>query len=122
MNGEPGVKTKRERLQLIQARLEKAPCASTHDEAFGMLTNIVNEVEDEHSGVPYDPNAWIADGRIYPPQLDSKKTCDVKFARRYRTKGHHVFIGDYGAIAFQNVITQQIEFSKPGCDGQELPK
>ena len=106
------MKTKRERLQLIQARLAQAPCASTHDEAFAMLTNIVNEVEDEHSGVLYDPNAWMTDGRIYPPQLDSKKSCDVAFARRYRTKGHHVFIGDHGAIVFQNVITQQIEFSK----------
>jgi hypothetical protein len=122
MSGEPSVKTKRERLQLIQARLETAPCASTHDEAFAMLTNIVNEVENEHSGVPYDPDAWMADGRIYPPQLDSKKACDVEFASRYRTKGHHVFIGDYGAIAFQNVTTQKIEFSKPGCSGQELLK
>jgi hypothetical protein len=47
------MKTKLERLQLIQTRLAQAPCASTHDEAFAMLTNTVNEVEDEHSGVPY---------------------------------------------------------------------
>jgi hypothetical protein len=116
----PSVKTKRERLQLIQERLEKAPCASTHDEAFTMLANIVNEVENEHSGVPYDPTAWMADGRIYPPQLDSKRACQVQFACRYRTKGHHVFIGDHGAVVFQSVATMRIEFSKPGWDGQEL--
>ncbi len=113
-----------ERLRAIQAQLQAAECASNHDEAFAMLTRIVNEYEDQHSGVPYAPEAarTVRDGRIYPPQPDSEKSSLVPGARRYRTRGHNVYIGLNGAIAFENVKSQVIEFSKPGADGEEVKK
>ena len=57
-----------------------------------------------------------------PPEPDSEKPSSVPGARRYRTRGHHVHIGLNGAIAFENIKSQMIEFSKPGADGQEVKK
>jgi len=119
-----GVLTILERLRAIQVQLQTAKRASTHDEAFALLTRTVNEYEEEHSGIPYAPEAarTIPDGRIYPPEPDSEKPSSVPGARRYRTRGHNVYIGSNGAIAFENVKSQVIEFSKPGSDGQEVKK
>ena len=77
-----------ERLQAIQAQLQAAGPVSTHDEAFAMLTRIVNEYEDQYSGIPYDPEAarTVRDGRIYPPEPDSEKSSAVPGTRRYRTR------------------------------------
>jgi len=113
-----------ERLRAIQVRLQAAERVSTHDEAFVLLTRIVNEYEDEHSGIPYEPGAarTTPDGRIYPPEPDSEKPSSVPGARRYRTRGHNVYIGSNGAIAFENVKSGVIEFSKPGSDGEEVRK
>lgn len=113
-----------ERLRGIQAQLQAAERASTHDEAFALLKRIVNDYEEMHSGVPYAPDAarTTRDGRIYPPEPDSEKASSIPGARRYRTRGHNVYIGLNGAIAFENVKTQEIEFSKPGSDGQEVKK
>lgn len=117
-----GVPTIIERLQAIQALLAAAPHAANHDEAFAMLTKIVNEYEEVHSDVPYAPGAArvARDGRIYPPEQDQQKLSAIEGARRYRTRGHNVFIGENGAIAFENVKTKVIEFSKPGSDGKEI--
>jgi len=119
-----GVPTILERLQAIQAQLQAAECASNHDEAFAMLTRIVNGYEEQHSGVPYAPEAarTVRDGRIYPPEPDAEKPSSVPGARRYRTRGHNVYIGLNGAIAFENIKSQVIEFSKPGSDGEEVKK
>jgi hypothetical protein len=113
-----------ERLHAIQALLTAAPCASNHDEGFAMLSKIINEYEEVHSGVPYAPAAArvTRDGRIYPPDRDEQKASSIEGARRYRTRGHNVFIAENGAIAFENVKTKLIEFSKPGCDGKEIEK
>ena len=113
-----------ERLRAIQAQLQAAERASTHDEAFALLKRSVNEYEETHSGVPYAPEAarTTPDGRIYPPEPDAEKACSLPGVRRYRTRGHNVYIGSNGAIAFENVRTREIEFSKPGSDGQEVKK
>jgi hypothetical protein len=64
----------------------------------------------------------MSDGRIYPPELDSEKVSTVAGARRHRTRGHNVYIGLNGAIAFENLKSQEIEFLKPGSDGQEVKR
>jgi hypothetical protein len=120
----PDVPSVLKRLRAIQALLDAAKPASDHDEALALLTRIVNEYEDEHSGIRYAPEdaRTIRDGRIYPPEPDSEKPSTVPGARRYRTRGHNVYIGSAGAIAFENAKSEAIEFSKPGSDGQEVKK
>jgi hypothetical protein len=120
----PGAPSLPERLHVIQALLYAAEPAASHDEAFALLTRIVNAYEDEHSGVPYAPELarTVRDGRIYPPEPDSERPSVVASARRYRTRGHNVYIGTGGAIAFESLASGAIEFSKPGADGQEVKK
>lgn len=113
-----------ERLEGIKALIADAPSPSNHDEALTMLTTIINEYEEAHSGVPYafDLARTTKDGRIYPPAPDQEKPSKIPGTRRYRTRGHNVYIGDNGAIAFEDVKTNEIEFSKPGADGKEVTK
>jgi hypothetical protein len=67
---------KNERLMLFYQLLSDAPPVSTHDEALELITVKLNAVEDEHSGVPYNPHSFLSDGRLYPPQLDNAHEVD----------------------------------------------
>ena len=40
------------------------------------------------TSIPYDPANWMTDGRMYPPQPDSKKAVSGRSdVTRYRSKG-----------------------------------
>src|SRR5258708_7302237 len=91
--------TRGERIKEFLRRLAAAPPASDHDEAMGQVADILNGVEDEMTSIPYDPAFPLNDGRMYPPQPDSKKTVPGRTdVIRYRSKGHSTLIGDGGAI------------------------
>ena len=64
---------KSERITAFLERLKSAPAASNHDEAMGQIVEILNRVEDEMTSIPYDPTFPANDGRMYPPQPDSKR-------------------------------------------------
>jgi hypothetical protein len=64
---------RRERLDEFFRRLVAAPSAGTADEAMEQLSNILDGVEDELTGIPNVPDNWREDGRIYPPQADHKR-------------------------------------------------
>ena len=101
---------------MILKLLETAPPTSTHHEAFAQLSGIINESEDRLSGVPYSPDAWQADGRIYPPMADSGWDLpDHPGVIRYRTRRHRVFIAENGAIEIQR-LDGTVEITKRGDD------
>lgn len=54
-----------------------------------------NAVEDELSGEPFDPEAWMSQQRMYPPQEDNSRPV-AGFPGVVR--GHNSFIGSNGAI------------------------
>lgn len=58
--------TKQERLAEFLRRLMAAPAASSFDEAYRQLCDILNAVEDELTSIPFDPANWQTDGRMYP--------------------------------------------------------
>jgi hypothetical protein len=107
-----------ERFAEILRRLDGATAASSFDEAYRQLCDIVNAVEDEMTSVPYDPANWQTDGRLYPPQMDNMKELpghpEVK---RFRTRKHYVLIGPNGAIAIHDLAGNVI-LAKPGGDGK----
>lgn len=110
-----------ERLDRFIQTLAESPVASSEQDALRLLAAALNHSEDVYSGIPSDPSTRGTDGRMYPPQEDSRRsdtaTPDVA---RYRTRAHNVFIGKNGAITIRNAI--QLEgpplLRKPGSDGR----
>ena len=47
------------RLAVFLDRLRVAPPAGTFDEAFRLIEAVLNEVEDELTNIPYDPNGGL---------------------------------------------------------------
>jgi len=58
--------SKRERLTIFFSRLEEASPPSTGEAAHELLCATLNSVEDEFTDVPFDPDSWHTDGRLYP--------------------------------------------------------
>lgn len=113
--------SKEERFEEFLRRLGNAPPAKTFDEAYSQLFNILNEVEDEMSSVPYNPENWQTDGRLYPPLPDSVRAVpDHPLVRRFRSRKHNTFIGENGSIEIQVVTSKATIFSKPSEDGKRV--
>jgi len=112
------VASKVKRLQIFLQRLQAAPAANSADDAVSLLATTLNTVEDELSGVPYRPELWKTDGRMYPPQEDSRvKFPERPLLRKYRNKGHYEFIGINGSIRIET-LDAEVLLDKPGQDGR----
>jgi hypothetical protein len=112
--------TRAERFSEFVRRLNEAPSASSADNALALLTSILNEVEDELAGVPYDPARWQTDGRLYPPQADSRRTvADRTDVVRYRSRAHNTYIAENGAIEIV-AISGEVILRKTGADGRHV--
>lgn len=99
-------RSKAERLSEFFRRLLERPPASTAEEARQLLESTLNEVEDEASvpGVAQDPGSWQRDGRMYPPQDDSKRAvAGHPEVTRFRSRLHNIFISTNGAIEIRDV-------------------
>jgi hypothetical protein len=108
---------KEERLREVYRRLAAAPAARTFAEMRRQLDDVLNTVEDELTGVPYDPRRWATDGRLYPVQEDN--VFDVKGHPRVsllRARKAAIYIGDNGSIEIRDA-SGRMECSKPGADG-----
>ena len=112
---------KTERLKEVYRRLAAAPAARTYGEMRRQLDDVLNEVEDELSGIPYDPTRWATDGRLYPVQDDNVHDIDGNpGVVLLRARGSVIYIGDNGAIEIQDVVAGVVQFSKPGSDGRSV--
>ena len=114
--------TKGERLAEFIRRLALAPPAADHDAALGLIEKTLNTVEDELSGIPYNPAASESDGRMYPPSPEyERKLSGRPGVRRYRQRGHNTLIGSNGAIEISD-LTGAVIGSKQGKDGKGVPQ
>lgn len=112
---------KHARFSLFLDRLRQAPPAQSCAEAFQQIVDILIEVEDEHTNIPFDPDAWETDGRMYPPQPDNERPVEGNASvRRFRSRAHNTYIGDNGAIEIQEVSGATVIFTKNGCDGRSV--
>jgi len=113
---------KNERFALFVREMEEAAPAASFEEARLLLETVLNGVEDRHSGVPYNPENWQADGRLYPPHDDSERKSDTRGVRIFRTRGHRVSIAENGALRIVAAdLPARIIFEKVGKDGRVCP-
>jgi hypothetical protein len=78
----------------------------------------LNEVEDELTDIPYAPENWQTDGRMYPPREDSaREVPGIDDLIRYRNRGHNTYIRDDGAIEIRD-MNGTVVFAKAGADGE----
>src|SRR5438105_1177265 len=95
-----------ERLREFYRRLAAAPAVRTADEALALMSQTLDEVEDDLSGIPKrtpPPPKGTSDGRMYPPQPDSiLRTPDGGMT--FRTRGHRVVIGADGSITIADAV------------------
>jgi hypothetical protein len=114
-----------ERVAVFLKRLDASPRAKNLDEARTLLADTLNAVEDDFSGVAYDPDKHLTDGRLYPPQEDSRRQVPGRNdVVRYRTRGHNVWIASNGAIRIEQIgkVGQPSVccLDKPGANGKTV--
>ena len=117
--------TQSQRVAEFLKRLNATPPATSHDEAFKLVANTLNRVEDEFSGVAFDPGKHLDDGRLYPPQEDSRRDVPGRGdVIRYRSRGHNTWIGSNGAIHIEKIGKSREPsvccLDKPGADGKTV--
>jgi hypothetical protein len=112
------VASKKQRFQEFLRRLELSPPAPTLGEARRLIDATLNAVEDEMSGVPYNPTTWLTDGRTYPVQDDNIRGVPGQpNVKRARSKDHNIYLGKNGAICIVQISTHEVLLDKPGEDG-----
>ncbi|HYV36918.1 MAG TPA: hypothetical protein VE988_14525 [Gemmataceae bacterium] len=112
-------KSKSERLAEFYRRLQAAPPCDSLDEAFAMVCNVLNAVEDELADIPFDQSKSDTDGRLYPPVRESLHSVkDHPSVKRHRHRLHYTFFGENGSVEVQDVQTRSVIFTKPGRDGR----
>jgi hypothetical protein len=107
------------RLRELIQRLRTCALASSHNNARRLIADTLNAVEDELSGVRFNPDSWRTDGRMYPVQDDNVADVDgFPNVSSYRSRYHETFIADNGAFEIRDVRTGEVLISKLGSDGK----
>jgi len=112
------------RLEEFFRRLQALPPANNFEEALRQVATTLNQVEDEFTAIPCNPETWATDGRMYPPQEDSKRLVpDHPQLVRFRSRHHSTYISSNGAIQIHLVtgsteVPEEVIFSKPGANGK----
>lgn len=108
-----------ERLALLYERLDQLPPAPNADEAFRQLAETLDDVEDEFSGVPKNPDPGLKfDGRMYPPREDfTTRTEDGGL--QATTRGNIINISPDGTMSILSRRSGEEVYRKAGAGAQE---
>lgn len=101
--------------------MHAASTAASELEAFELIRKILNSVEDQHSGVSYDPAEDGSGPRMYPPRKDRRFPVEGRpDLVRYVTRGQDFFVRQNGAIQIKTRLTGAILLEKVGSDGKSI--
>lgn len=101
-----------QRLAELYRRLHQLARPETAEGTHEQLCTVLDEVEDELSGVPKKsppPPPTSADGRMYCPHDDFIERKSDSSILAY-TRGHRIEITDDGKLRIINRGTQEVEF------------
>lgn len=110
----PKRQTTRERLQELYRRLDATPKSPSAEEAFRKLCEMLDQVEDEFSGIPKSasiPTPSMRDGRMYRP-LEDHVARLANGGILAMTRGHRIEIATDGSLRIINKVTGFVEFEK----------
>jgi hypothetical protein len=111
--------SKEVRIQAFLDRLKDASPASSAEEAYALVCETLNEVEDEFTSIPFDIAA-ASDKRMYPPLNDNAfKDKECPGVTRYRSRGHNTRVGANGAIRIDEVKGSCL-LDKAGKSGEKV--
>ena len=113
------------RRALFLAELEQATAAHDVASARALLAETMNLIEEAHSGVPYDPENWMTDDRMYPPQDDLEQPSPLAGAVLFHSLGHAIWFAANGAIRIEGRRGSNkghVDLDKPGADGKLCPR
>jgi hypothetical protein len=114
-----------QRFALFLAALEEAPAARDQASARALLEDIMNRIEEAHSGVPFDPEKWMTDGRMYPLLDDQERDSRIAGTSLFYSFKHNIWLGGNGAIRIERRLPPNpglVELDKPGHNGALCPK
>jgi hypothetical protein len=97
--------------------MANAPPPTNAEEGIALVRDSLDQVEDEHSGVPKadpPPPPGQSDGRMYPPR-DDFTTRNPDGSISARTRGHDIEVSPQGDITIINRKTGVAEFQKAGA-------
>lgn len=110
--------TKDERFAEFLQRLAAHRPAASIEAALELLSDTLNQVENELTDIPYAPENWETDGRMYPPQDDAARIVAGRSdVVRFRNKAHSTYVRDNGAIEIRR-NDGAVMVSRPGVDGR----
>ncbi len=115
---------RKQRFALFLAALEQVAPANDRVSARALLENTLNLIEETHSGVPFDPERWMIDGRMYPPHDDFERPCSIAGAVLFHSVAHAIWFAANGAIrieARRGPDKGRVELDKVGTDGKLCP-
>lgn len=109
-----------ERLEEFCRRLLDAPACSSMDEAFKLLADIMIAVEDEFSGIAFDPDYPRDDGRMYPPKEDAHRRVQGRpELQRFRSRQHNTYFSEGGAILIVD-LRKHVILTKPDQNARSI--
>jgi len=128
MEGDASIPAPAERLQEFRRRLVGVPPFGNFQSAWDGLAKVLEEVEDELTGIPKNPDTSKEappDGRMYPPFHKREVASGVSGVRSFRQRKHLTSFGENGAIEIceldknrQPVLPPLLE--KAGADGRHI--
>lgn len=109
-----------ERLEEFCRRLMGAPACSSIDDSYQLLADTMIGVEDEFSGIAFDPDYPRDDGRMYPPKEDSHRTVQGRpELHRFRSRQHNTYFSEGGAILIVD-LKKNVILSKPDQNARRI--
>jgi len=94
--------TKHERLQLIFDRLKAAETPKSTSVALDLISWVVTDVENQHSGIAAVPNPDLEfAGRMYGPNTDNIKI--LPEGLRARTRGNVIYVWNDGSFVIMTL-------------------
>lgn len=110
----------RDRLKEFCLRLLAAPACASKAEAFELLSLTLIEVENEFSGIAFDPAFPRDDGRMYPPRDDAHRSVPGRDdLHRYRSQGHNTYFSESGAILIVD-LNKVVLLDKAGHNARSI--